>query len=95
MSTKIYTAVDTLFNPVNLYKIQGQRSELEGAGVLFSELTAPMVLADKAYDADTRMILPLRNTFTLHSMIIISQNVLGLCNFHWLRLFRSLVHLIH
>ena len=34
-------------------------SDLEGAEVLISELTAPVVLADKAYDADARMIEPL------------------------------------
>ena len=38
---------------------QGQVSDLEGAEVLISELTAPVVLADKAYDADARMIEPL------------------------------------
>lgn len=58
-STKIHVTVDALGNPVNFYMTQGQTSDLEGAEVLIAELKAPMVLADKAYDADTRMILPL------------------------------------
>ena len=59
LSTKIHATVDALGNPVNFYLTQGQCSDLEGAEVLISELTAPMVLADKAYDADARMIMPL------------------------------------
>lgn len=35
---------------------QEQLSDLAGAEVLISELKAPMLLADKAYDADTRVI---------------------------------------
>lgn len=60
LSTKIHATVDALGNPVNFYLTQGQCSDLEGAEVLISELTAPMVLADKAYDADARMITPLK-----------------------------------
>jgi len=59
LSTKIHATVDALGNPVNFYITQGQVSDLAGAEVLISELKAPMLLADKAYDADARVIEPL------------------------------------
>lgn len=59
MSTKIHATVDALGNPINFYITQGQVSDLVGADVLVSELKSPMLLADKAYDADARVIAPL------------------------------------
>lgn len=56
MSSKIHARVDALGNPTAFYLTPGQASDLDGADVLLSDLEADGLLADKAYDADERVI---------------------------------------
>ena len=56
MSTKINATVDALGNPVGFHLTPGQACDLEGADVLLPNLVAETVLADKAYDADKRVL---------------------------------------
>ena len=58
-STKIHATVDALGNPTNFYLTAGQVADVVGADVLISELNAPVMLADKGYDADERVLEPL------------------------------------
>ena len=60
MSTKIHATVDALGNPTGFHLTPGQAHDLEGADVLLPGLEADALLADKAYDADERVIEPLR-----------------------------------
>jgi transposase len=59
LSTKIHTVVDSLGNPTQLSLSTGQASDLQGADVLLPQVEAGAVLADKAYDAQERVIDPL------------------------------------
>ena len=59
MSTKIHATVDALGNPTGFHLTPGQASDLEGADVLLKDIQANAVLADKAYDAQDRVIAPL------------------------------------
>ncbi len=59
MSTKIHAVVDALGNPIGFHLTPGQAHDLEGADKLLPQLEAGAVLADKAYDADERVIAPL------------------------------------
>ena len=59
MSTKIHTIVDALGNPTGFHLTPGQAHDLDGADVLLKGTLAAAVLADKAYDADSRVIEPL------------------------------------
>lgn len=59
MSTKIHTTVDALGNPIGFHLTAGQACDLDGADVLLPQLIADTVLADKGYDADQRVLLPL------------------------------------
>ena len=61
MSTKIHATVDALGNPTRFHLTPGQASDLEGADVLLVVTEAQIVIADKAYDAHTRVIEPLLN----------------------------------
>jgi len=45
-----------LGNPTGFYLTAGQTHDLEGADVLLSDLQAEALLADKAYDADERVL---------------------------------------
>jgi transposase len=45
-----------LGNPTGFYLTPGQASDLEGADVLLEEMEAEVLLADKGYDADERVI---------------------------------------
>jgi transposase len=56
LSTKIHATVDALGNPLSFHLTPGQAADLEGADVLLPDLVAETVLADKAYDADERVI---------------------------------------
>lgn len=56
LSTKIHTLVDALGNPTAFLLTPGEAHDLEGADSLLPELEANMLLADKAYDADERVI---------------------------------------
>jgi transposase len=60
LSTKIHTLVDALGNPLAFSLTAGQAHDLNGADALLPHMQADMLLADKAYDADRRVIEPLR-----------------------------------
>ena len=53
--------VDALGNPTGFHLTPGQAHDLEGADALLPGLEADALLADKAYDADERVIEPLRD----------------------------------
>ena len=59
MSTKIHTLVDALGNPVSFFLTPGQAHDLQGADALLPQMKADTLLADKAFDADERVIEPL------------------------------------
>ena len=59
MSTKIHTLVDALGNPVGFFLTGGQAHDLIGADLLLPGMRAKMLIADKAFDADARVIAPL------------------------------------
>jgi len=59
LSTKINTVVDALGNPINFVLTPGQACDLDGSDKLLPGLEAQTILADKAYDADERVIEPL------------------------------------
>ena len=59
MSTKIHTTVDALGNPTGFHLTPGQAHDLEGADILLADTPANAVIADKAYDAQARVIDPL------------------------------------
>ncbi len=59
MSTKIHALVDALGNPLSFLLTPGQAHDLEGADALLPQMEADTLLADKAIDADKRVIEPL------------------------------------
>ena len=59
MSTKIHALVDALGNPLAFMLTPGQAHDLEGADALLPQMAADTLLADKAFDADRRVIEPL------------------------------------
>ncbi len=59
MSTKIHTIVDALGNPTGFFLTAGQAHDLVGADHLLPEMDADTLIADKAFDADKRVIEPL------------------------------------
>ena len=59
LSTKIHLMVDALGNPLAFFLTPGQAHDLEGADALLPQMKADTVLADKAFDADGRVIEPL------------------------------------
>jgi transposase len=59
LSTKIHATVDALGNPIGFHLTAGQACDLDGADILLPHLKANTVLADKGYDADQRVLLPL------------------------------------
>jgi len=59
LSTKIHTLVDALGNPLGFFLSAGQAHDLQGADALLPHMQANTVLADKAFDADQRVIEPL------------------------------------
>ena len=52
--------VDALGNPTAFHPTGGQASELAGADALLPGIAAPVILADKGYDAEARVLAPLR-----------------------------------
>ena len=52
--------VDALGNPTAFFLTAGQAHDLEGADALLPHMQAETLLADKAFDADQRVIDPLR-----------------------------------
>ena len=59
LSTTIHATVDALGNPTSFALSPGQAHDLAGADALLPELEAGMLIADKALDADERVIEPL------------------------------------
>ena len=51
--------VDALGNPLAFFLTAGQAHDLEGADALLPQMQADTLLADKAFDADERVIEPL------------------------------------
>ena len=51
--------VDALGNPLAFFLTAGQAHDLEGADALLPQMHADTLLADKAFDADERVIEPL------------------------------------
>jgi transposase len=60
LTTKIHALVDALGNPIDFILTPGQACDLEGADAFLPGLSAQAFLADKAYDADERVIKPLQ-----------------------------------
>ncbi len=56
MSTKIHALVDALGNPTAFCLTGGQAHDLEGADELLPGMAADLLIADKAFDADERVI---------------------------------------
>src|ERR1700733_9856309 len=54
-----YAMVDALGNPLAFFLTAGQAHDLQGADVLLPQMQADTLLADKAFDADERVIEPL------------------------------------
>ncbi|XWX55109.1 IS5 family transposase [Methylosinus sporium] len=61
LSTKIHATVDALGNPTGVHLTPGQAHDLLGADALLPGLEVEALLADEAYDADERVIHPLRD----------------------------------
>lgn len=59
MSTKIHTLVDALGNPLGFFLTGGQAHDLVGADELLPSMQADILIADKAFDADERVLAPL------------------------------------
>ena len=59
MSTKINATVDALGNPIGFALTPGQACDLDGADILLPHIEADIVIADKGFDADERVIDPL------------------------------------
>lgn len=48
-------------NPIGFHLTGGQACDLDGADVLLPQIEADIVLADKGFDADERVLMPLQN----------------------------------
>jgi len=59
LSTKIHATVDALGNPTGIFLTGGEAHDLVGADHLLPEIAAETLIADKAFDADERVIRPL------------------------------------
>ncbi|MBV8575411.1 MAG: IS5 family transposase [Acetobacteraceae bacterium] len=59
LSTKIHAVVDALGNPVGFHLTGGEAHDLVGADHLLPDLQADVLIGDKAFDADERVIEPL------------------------------------
>jgi transposase len=59
LSTKIHALVDALGNPLRFLLTPGQAHDLIGTDALLSQMAAEVLIADKAYDADDRVLKPL------------------------------------
>ena len=58
LSTKIHATVDALGDPTGFFLTGGDAHDLIGANHLLPKVQANTVLADKAFDADERVIKP-------------------------------------
>jgi transposase len=52
--------VDALGNPLAFHLTGGQASDLAGADALLADIAAATVTADRGYDAEARVLAPLR-----------------------------------
>jgi transposase len=52
--------VDALGNPTAFHLTGGQAADLDGADALLPEVAAETIIADKSYDAEARVLAPLR-----------------------------------
>lgn len=59
MSTKIHALVDALGNPIEFFLTGGEAHDLDGADQLLPSLQADTLIADKAYDAEDRVLKPM------------------------------------
>jgi transposase len=59
LTTKIHALVDALGNPIGFALTGGQAHDLVGADRLLPAIEADTLIADKAFDADERVIKPL------------------------------------
>src|SRR3954453_14641709 len=59
LTTKIHATVDALGNPTGFHLTGGQADDLAGADALLPALEAETLIADKAFDADQRVLEPL------------------------------------
>jgi transposase len=59
LSTKIHALVDALGNPIGFHLTGGEAHDLVGADHLLPDMQAEALIADKAFDADKRVIAPL------------------------------------
>ena len=59
LSTKIHALVDALGNPIDFFLTGGEAHDLEGADHLLPTMEADKLIADKAFDADARVLEPL------------------------------------
>lgn len=59
MITKIHALRDVLGNPVGFTLTPGQAHALQGADILLPQMKASTLIADKAYDAEERVLTPL------------------------------------
>ncbi|MDF0665119.1 MAG: IS5 family transposase [Nitrospira sp.] len=56
----MHATCDALGNPTGFHLTPGQAHDLEGADVLLPGIDADTIIADKAFDADERVIQPLQ-----------------------------------
>ena len=54
--------MDALGNPTAFHLTTGQASDLAGADELLPDVTAEALIADRGYDAEARVLAPLRET---------------------------------
>jgi transposase len=59
LSTKIHMLVDAVGNPIAFFLTGGQAHDLAGADELLPKVHAGALVADKAFDAEQRVIEPL------------------------------------
>jgi transposase len=59
LSTKIHALVDALGNPIGVFLTGGEAHDLAGADALLPAMAAETLIADKAFDADERVLEPL------------------------------------
>jgi len=56
LTTKVHATCDALGNPTGFMLTPGQAHDLTGADVLLPQVEAGTIIADKAYDADERVL---------------------------------------
>jgi len=59
LSSKIHALVDAFGNPLRFLLTPGQAHDLAGADALLPHMTANLLIADRAFDADRRVLDPL------------------------------------